>query len=101
MSRIALILTTLDFGKEFTAAVGPEAEVADARKFCQLNLQVEYSAGFSFAVYSAEYAGFAELDGGVTGTVASRYYFSGETEQVRSTFCPHRLEGVPFGLPIA
>ncbi|KAJ4988849.1 secreted protein [Stagonosporopsis vannaccii] len=73
------------FGKEFTAAVGPKAEIVDARKFCQLNLQVEYSAGFSFAVYSAEYAGFAELDGGITGTVGSRYYFSGETEQTSSS----------------
>lgn len=78
-----LVLIPPDFGKEFTATVGPKVDVADARKFCQLNLQLEYSAGFSFAVYSAVFAGFANLDGGVTGTVGSRYYFSGDAEQVR------------------
>lgn len=76
-------LTSPDYGKEFIAAVGPKAETTDSRKFCQLNLELSYSAGFSFAVYSAEYAGFADLEAGVTGTVKSNYYFSGKTEQVR------------------
>lgn len=71
------------FGKDFIASVGPKAAIADSRKFCQLSLQLEYSAGYSFAVYSAAYGGFADLDGGVTGTVKSNYYFAGETEQVR------------------
>ena len=72
------------YGKEFTAAVGSKAAIADSRKNCQLNLQLEYSAGYSFAVYSADYTGFAELDAGVTGTVKSNYYFSGETDQTSS-----------------
>ncbi|KAF9691868.1 hypothetical protein EKO04_010005 [Ascochyta lentis] len=71
------------FGKEFTAAVGPKADITDSRKFCQLNLQLEYTPGYSFAVYSAEYTGFADLDAGVTGTVKSTYYFSGSVDQVR------------------
>ncbi|KAJ8114565.1 hypothetical protein OPT61_g3574 [Boeremia exigua] len=74
------------FGKEFTAAVGPKVEIAESRKFCQLNLQLEYSAGYSFAVYNAQYAGYAQLDGGVTGTVRSNYYFSGEADQASSSF---------------
>lgn len=64
--------------------MGPRADITDSRKFCQLNLELSYSAGFSFAVYNAEYAGFADLDSGVTGTIKSNYYFSGETDQV----CP-------------
>jgi hypothetical protein len=72
-----------DFGKEFVATVGPKADITDSRKFCQLNLELSYSAGYSFAVYNAEYAGFADLDPGVTGTIKSNYYFSGETDQVR------------------
>ncbi|KAF2627545.1 hypothetical protein BU25DRAFT_439961 [Macroventuria anomochaeta] len=72
------------FGKEFIAAVGPKAEITDSRKFCQLNLQLEYSAGYSFAVYSADYSGFAYLDNGVTGTVKSTYYFSGSMLQTSS-----------------
>ncbi|UPX13218.1 uncharacterized protein EKO05_0003739 [Ascochyta rabiei] len=72
------------FGQEFTAAVGPKANITDSRKFCQLNLQLEYTPGYSFAVYSAEYTGFAALDAGVTGTVKSTYYFSGLAEQTSS-----------------
>ncbi|KAL1599313.1 hypothetical protein SLS59_006330 [Nothophoma quercina] len=74
----------INFGKEFIAAVGPKAEIADSRKFCQLNLALEYSAGYSFAIYSADYAGFAALDTGVSGTVKSTYYFSGQTDQASS-----------------
>ncbi|KAJ4338492.1 hypothetical protein N0V95_008029 [Ascochyta clinopodiicola] len=73
------------FGQEFTAAVGPKANITDSRKFCQLNLQLEYTPGYSFAIYSAEYTGFASLDAGVTGTVKSTYYFSGAAEQTSST----------------
>lgn len=35
-------------------------------------------------MYSADYAGFANLDDGVTGTVKSTYYFSGSTNQTSS-----------------
>lgn len=72
-----------DYGKDFTATVGPKADITNSRRFCQLNIELAYSAGFSFAVYSAEYNGFADLDSGVDGTVKSTYYFSGETDQVR------------------
>ena len=73
------------------AAVGSKAAITDSRKNCQLNLQLEYSAGYSFAVYSADYTGFADLDAGVTGTVKSNYYFSGETDQVCSSFVVIRI----------
>ncbi|KAF1926202.1 uncharacterized protein M421DRAFT_422877 [Didymella exigua CBS 183.55] len=71
----------IHFGPDFIAAVGPGVATADSRKFCQLNLALAYSAGFSFAVYSVSYTGFADVDAGVTGTVGSNCYFSGETDQ--------------------
>lgn len=83
-------LTLPEFGPEFTAAVGPNADITDSHKNCQLNLKLEYDAGYSFAVYSAEYTGFAELEAGVQGSVKSSYYFSGAGEQVRNSllsFC--------------
>ncbi|KAJ4375648.1 hypothetical protein N0V86_007181 [Didymella sp. IMI 355093] len=43
----------INFGKEFTAAVGPKTDVTASRAFCTLSLALEYSAGFSFAVWSA------------------------------------------------
>ena len=83
---IAQLTLPSDFGKEFIVAVGPKADITDSRKFCQLTLQLEYTPGYSFAVYSADYAGFANLDTGVTGTVRSTYYFSGLTDQMSSVF---------------
>ncbi|KAL6706441.1 hypothetical protein ACN47E_005547 [Coniothyrium glycines] len=70
------------FTKDFTARVGRTADIVDSRKNCQINLSLSFSPGYSFAVYSADYAGYADLDAGVTGTVQSTYYFSGYTDQV-------------------
>ncbi|KAF2820735.1 hypothetical protein CC86DRAFT_304601 [Ophiobolus disseminans] len=72
------------FNREFTAKVGSGKDVVDSRKNCQINLKLEYEQGFSFAVYSADYAGWADLDNGVTGTVKATYYFSGEQDQTSS-----------------
>jgi hypothetical protein len=73
-----------DFNRDFTASVGSRSDATDSRKNCQINLKLTYEPGFSFSVYSADYAGWADLDGGVTGIVKSTYYFSGKTDQVRS-----------------
>lgn len=77
-----------DFSKEFTAKVGANADVVESRKNCQLNIKIDFDPGFSFAIYSADYAGWADLDAGVTGTIKSTYYFSGETDQVCPRFPP-------------
>jgi len=93
-----------DFNQEFTASVGPNSNTADARKFCQINLKLEYDAGYSFAVYDAEFAGSADIDSGITGDISSTYYFSGQQEQVNispqkpeMTLLTH-LPAVHFGL---
>lgn len=70
------------FPKDFTAKIGGKAAAEDIRKFCQFTLNLAYSPGFSFAIYSADVAGYADLDPGVSGTVKSRYYISGETDEV-------------------
>jgi len=80
-----------DFDKQFTAKVGNGKDIVDSRKNCQINLKLEYDAGFSFSVYQADYAGWADLDYGVTGVVKSTYYFSGETDQVRQFLVPVRM----------
>ncbi|KAH7079851.1 hypothetical protein BKA63DRAFT_229515 [Paraphoma chrysanthemicola] len=71
----------INFSKEFTAKVGSKAEIVDSRKNCQINIKLDFEPGFSFAIFSADYSGWADLDAGVTGTIKSTYYFSGETEQ--------------------
>ena len=57
-----------------------------SRKNCQINLDISYSPGYSYSVYSADYTGYADIDSGVKGTVAAHYYFSGEQDTVRSSF---------------
>jgi hypothetical protein len=70
------------FSRDFTAAVGPSTAADQARKNCQINMALQYSPGWSYAVYSADYSGWADLDNGVNGIVKSTYYFSGQTDQV-------------------
>ncbi|KAL1612766.1 hypothetical protein SLS60_000995 [Paraconiothyrium brasiliense] len=66
------------FSKDFTATVGPSVTADQSRKNCQINIDISYSAGYSYSVYSADYTGWANIDSGVKGTVAAHYYFSGE-----------------------
>ncbi|KAF1971559.1 hypothetical protein BU23DRAFT_509645 [Bimuria novae-zelandiae CBS 107.79] len=67
------------FGNAFTASVGPSVTADQSRKNCQINIDIAYSPGYSYSVYSADYTGWAAIDSGVTGVVAAHYYFSGES----------------------
>ncbi|KAJ4366411.1 hypothetical protein N0V83_008047 [Neocucurbitaria cava] len=73
------------FNKDFTAKVGSKTDVVESRKNCQINLGLEFTPGYSFAIFSADYAGWGDLDNGVTGIVKSTYYFSGEQDQSSTT----------------
>ncbi|OAL47257.1 hypothetical protein IQ07DRAFT_613862 [Pyrenochaeta sp. DS3sAY3a] len=73
------------FNREFTAKVGNKADVADSRKNCQINIALEFAPGFSFSILGTDYAGWGDLDAGVTGVVKSTYYFSGEQDQSSTT----------------
>lgn len=86
----------LDFDRQFTAKVGYGKDVVESRKNCQINLKLEYDSGFSFSVYQADFAGWADLDTGVTGVVKSTYYFSGESDQVRAV--PQSAFHVPLNM---
>ncbi|KAA8612583.1 DUF4360 domain-containing protein [Pyrenophora tritici-repentis] len=72
------------FNKQFTARVGVDKTADESRKNCQINLALQFSPGFSFAVFSADYSGWGDLDTGVTGVVKSTYYFSGSQDQTSS-----------------
>jgi len=74
------------FGKEFTARVGSGTPPEESRKNCQLNIALKFSPGYQFAVYSTDVSGWADIDSGVKGLVSSNYYFSGETDDTRSSF---------------
>lgn len=72
----------LVFGNSYSASIGPDVDVAQNRKNCQLNIDLQFSAGFQYTVYSADYYGYANLDSGVTGAIRAAYYFSGQTAEI-------------------
>lgn len=71
----------------YIASIGPGIGVTEQRKNCQLNVDLEYPGGFQYSILSADYRGYSAIQKGVTGTLKSTYYFSGQTAQV----CPHLL----------
>lgn len=70
------------FPKDFTASVGPNVPIDQQRKNCQISIDLTYSPGWSYSVYSADYTGYADLDAGVSAQVRALYYFAGYTQQV-------------------
>lgn len=69
---------------EYTAMVGVGAKPLDFRKNCQIALNVHVPQGFTYAIASADYRGFAHLEAGATGYQAANYYFQGHTQTARA-----------------
>ncbi|MDI1484078.1 DUF4360 domain-containing protein [Polyangium sp. y55x31] len=61
----------------FTAEASPLGQPSEARKFCQITVDMAFPQGYSFSLVSADYRGFAELGAAVVGTQTSNYYFTG------------------------
>ncbi|MFI5589751.1 DUF4360 domain-containing protein [Amycolatopsis sp. NPDC051758] len=79
----------------FTAKAGGGASALDARKNCQINVLVHVPQGFTYAIASAEYRGFAHIESGSSALEQANYYFAGTspTARVRHTF-PGPFHGV-------
>ncbi len=75
---------------EYLAEVGPGVKARDSRKNCQLNLNVHVPQGFTYAIASAEYRGFASLAKGAQAIHRANYYFQ-NTQPTR--FVDHPLTG--------
>ncbi|GGN96695.1 hypothetical protein GCM10010112_88180 [Actinoplanes lobatus] len=74
----------------YTALVGPTATPLDFRKNCQLVLNIKVPGGFTFAIASADYRGYASLRAGAYGQQAANYYFQGQSRTARSE---HNFKG--------
>ncbi|GHF23544.1 DUF4360 domain-containing protein [Streptomyces morookaense] len=61
----------------YLAQVGVGSKPTDFRKNCQLNLIVHVPQGFTYAIASADYRGFASLADGASGLEKASYYFQG------------------------
>ncbi|MDC0766023.1 DUF4360 domain-containing protein [Streptomyces sp. HD] len=64
---------------DYLAKVGGNADPTDFRKNCQLNLIVHVPQGFTYAIASADYRGFASLQSGASAIQRASYYFQGSS----------------------
>ncbi|MER5785293.1 DUF4360 domain-containing protein [Streptomyces mobaraensis] len=70
---------------DYLAQVGVGSKPTDFRKNCQLNLIVHVPQGFTYAIASADYRGYAKLEPGATGTEKASYYFQGSSQTTPSS----------------
>lgn len=75
---------------DYLAATGDGSEPTDFRKNCQLSLVVHVPQGFTYAIASADYRGYAYLGQGATGEERANYYFQGDAQ---NTPVSHTLSG--------
>lgn len=62
---------------DYLAQAGGNSDPTAFRKNCQLSLLVHVPSGFTYAIASADYRGFASLQQGARGTQRASYYFQG------------------------
>lgn len=65
---------------DYLARAGAGADPTAFRKNCQLNLIVHVPGGFTYAIASADYRGYASLQPGAKGTEKASYYFQGSPQ---------------------
>ncbi|MEV6979473.1 DUF4360 domain-containing protein [Kitasatospora sp. NPDC093806] len=65
---------------QYVAQVGVGSKPTDFRKNCQLNLNVHVPQGFTYAIASADYRGFAHLEKGASAVQRANYYFQGSPQ---------------------
>ncbi|MEU2775790.1 DUF4360 domain-containing protein, partial [Streptomyces sp. NPDC007162] len=69
----------------YLAQVGPGTAPADRTKNCQLDLLVHVPGGYTYAIASTDYRGFASLAPGASGTQRAGYHFQGNPHTTNST----------------
>ncbi|MFF5145131.1 DUF4360 domain-containing protein [Streptomyces sp. NPDC013157] len=74
----------------YLAQAGGNSDPTVFRRNCQLNLVVHVPGGFTYAIASADYRGFASLQPGATGTQRASYYFQGSSN---TAFANHPFTG--------
>jgi hypothetical protein len=68
----------------FVASSGVGVPPTASRKNCQVNINMLWPNGYTFAVNSIEYRGFTQLPAGVIAEQKATYYFQGEITQASS-----------------
>ncbi|MFI9051204.1 DUF4360 domain-containing protein [Streptomyces sp. NPDC053427] len=70
---------------EYLAQAGGDSKPTDARKNCQIALEVHVPQGFTYAIARADYRGYASLAPGAKGLEQANYYFQGQQETARKS----------------
>lgn len=68
----------------FVAAIGNGIAYTEQRKNCQLNIDLDFPQGWSFAISDVDYRGYVSLDPQVIGTQKATYYFQGQLAQANT-----------------
>jgi Domain of unknown function (DUF4360) len=63
---------------QFVAQLGPGIPLTESRKNCQVNVGLHVPNGFTYAITSIDYRGYANLAPGAQGMQKSSYYFQGQ-----------------------
>ncbi|WP_049579617.1 DUF4360 domain-containing protein [Streptomyces sp. SBT349] len=73
---------------DYLAQVGVGSGATDFRKNCQLNLAMHVPQGFTYAIASVDYRGYAYLEEGASARQQAQYYFQGsqQTDQFAHDF---------------
>lgn len=67
---------------DYLAQAGGNSDPTASRKNCQLSLIVHVPQGFTYAIASADYRGYANLQPGASGVQRASYYFQGSSGTV-------------------
>lgn len=72
----------------YIAETGPGVALREARKNCQIAVDLQFPSGWSYSILDVDYRGYASLERGVTGEQQSAYYFQGQarTATLKSVF---------------
>ncbi|EXU68651.1 MULTISPECIES: DUF4360 domain-containing protein [Streptomyces] len=70
---------------DYLAQVGKGSKPTDFRKNCQLSLVTHVPQGFSYAIASVDYRGFAHLEKGASASQKASYYFQGQSQTSSNT----------------
>lgn len=62
---------------DYYAQVGVGAKPTDARRNCQLAVDVHVPGGFTYAISQTDYRGYGSLAAGASATQRANYYFQG------------------------
>jgi hypothetical protein len=75
---------------DYLAQAGGSSGPTDFRKNCQISMKVHVPQGFTYAISSTDYRGFASLEPGASAVEKASYYFQGMSQ---TSAVSHPLKG--------